>query len=139
MATDTSTLTLRIVTPEQVVVETPARSVRVPGEDGSFGVLPRHATMVALTDSGPLYVTDPSGQEQVYLVHDGFAEVRNNVVTILSRSAELPEQIDLARAERAAKRARERIHDRVDDVDMVRASAALRRALLREKLARRSR
>jgi len=136
MATDTSLLTLRIVTPEKVVVEMAARSVRVPGEDGSFGVLPRHATMVALTDTGTLHVRDESNQEQMFLIHDGFAEVRNNVVTILSRSAELPDQIDLERAQRAAERAREHMRGRGADVDMVRATAALRRALLREKLAR---
>jgi F-type H+-transporting ATPase subunit epsilon len=136
MATDTSLLTLRIVTPEKVVVEMAARSVRVPGEDGSFGVLPRHATMVALTDTGTLHVRDESNQEQLFLIHDGFAEVRDNVVTILSRSAELPDQIDLERAQRAAERAREHMRGQVADVDMVRATAALRRALLREKLAR---
>lgn len=139
MATDTSSLTLRIVTPEKVVVEMAARSVRVPGEDGSFGVLPRHATMVALTDTGTLHVRDDSNQEHLFLIHDGFAEVRDNVVTILSRSAELPDQIDLERAQRAAERARELMRGQVADVDMVRATAALRRALMREKLARRSR
>lgn len=139
MATDTSQITLRIVTPEEVVLEMEARSVRVPGEDGSFGVLPRHATMVALTDTGVLHVTGTDGKESVYLIHDGFCEVRDDVVTVLSRSAELPDKIDLERAERAAERARVRLREREGDLDMVRASAALRRALLREKLARLSR
>lgn len=130
------TLTLRIVSPEGAVVETQAVSVRVPGEGGSFGVLPRHAPLVALTDSGLLTARTPDGRTLEFLIHDGFAEVRDDVVTILTRSAEDPAAIDLERAADAAARARDNLRAEASDVDHARAVAALRRALMREKVAR---
>lgn len=131
------TLTLRLVSPAGSIVETAAVSVRVPGEGGSFGVLPRHAPLVALTDSGLLTARTPDGRELQYLIHDGFAEVRDDVVTVLTRSAEDPAAIDLERAAQAAERARKHLRADAADVDHARAVAALRRALMREKIARR--
>lgn len=133
----TSSLRLRIVSPEGVVVDTEVRSVVFPGEDGEFGVLPRHAAMVSLTESGLLRATGADGQGVEYVIHDGFAEVRDNVVTILSRSAEKPEEIDLERARQAAERAMERLRADRTEIDLARAQIALRRALMREKAVRR--
>lgn len=130
-------ITLRIVSPERVLLEQQVQSVRFPGEDGLYGVLPRHAPMVSLTQSGLLTAPMPGGETLEYVVHDGFAEVRDNVVTVLTRSAEKPHEIDLDRAREAADRARERLRDRDDQYDRARALAALRRALERERLARR--
>lgn len=128
---------LRIVTPEQVLLETAVKRVRFPGADGLFGVLPRHAAMVSLSESGLLAATAEDGRELEYVVHDGFVEVRDDVVTVLTRSAEAPAEIDLERARQAAERARARVRSRSADFDLVRATAALRRALTRERYARR--
>ncbi|MFQ5747877.1 MAG: ATP synthase F1 subunit epsilon [Planctomycetota bacterium] len=132
------TLTLRIITPRTVVLETEAGSLRFPGEDGLFGVLPRHAAMVARTDSGTLSATTPAGESIERVIHDGFAEVRQGVVTILTRSAEKPEEIDLDRAKAAAERARERLRARNSDVDHIRALGALKRSLARQKMSSRA-
>ncbi len=78
------------------------------------------------------------GERIGVLVHDGFAEVGKDFLTVLTRSAEDPEEVDLERARVAAERARERMKDRVSDLDLVRARASLRRALLREKYGRHS-
>lgn len=137
MDTGSSLLRLRIVSPEGPVVDTEVRSVVFPGEDGEFGILPRHAAMVSLTESGILHAELPDGSRMEYVVHDGFAEVRDNVVTVLSRSAEKPEAIDLERARRAAERAMERLRADRTEIDLARAQIALRRALMREKAARR--
>lgn len=126
-------LALRVVTPEQVLVDARVSSLRLPGADGFLGVLPRHAPMVALTESGLLTARTPEGRVLEYLIHDGFAEVRRNAVTVLTRAAEKPHEIDLERARQAAERARARLRSRTNDVDMVRALAALRRALARER------
>lgn len=130
------TLKLHIVAPEGTVLETEVFAVRVPGEGGSFGVLPRHAPLVALTDSGILSASAADGSKVEYLIHDGFAEVRDDVVTVLTRSAEDPAQIDLERAAKAAERARARLQQEDPELDEERAHAALRRALIREKVAR---
>jgi F-type H+-transporting ATPase subunit epsilon len=131
-----STLTLKVVSPTGVLLEMEASSVQVPGDDGSFGVLPRHAAMTALTASGMLRAKGADGQATEWVIHDGFAQVRNNVISILTRSAEQPEEIDVARAERAVERARGRLRAHKAEIDLVRAQMALRRALIRERLAR---
>jgi F-type H+-transporting ATPase subunit epsilon len=76
------------------------------------------------------------GDPLEFLIHDGFAQVRKNVVTVLTRSAEKPQDIDLDRARQAADRAKERLQARVAELDLFRAQAALRRALMREMHAR---
>jgi len=130
------TILLRIVTPEQVLLEERVVSLRFPGHDGSFGVLPRHGDMVALTESGLLLARTPDGREISRVVHDGFAEVRDDTVLVLTRAAEAPEEIDLERARQAAERARGRLRSRRNDTDQARAEAALRRALMRQRYAR---
>ena len=130
------TLKLHVVDPDGTVVETEVLSVRVPGEGGSFGVLPRHAPLVALTGSGLLTARAADGSTIELLIDEGFAEVRDNVVTVLTRSAEDPAKIDLERAAKAAERARERLQQEDPELDEERAHGALRRALMREKVAR---
>jgi len=76
------------------------------------------------------------GAEHVVFVSGGFCEVRGNTVRIVSEAGERPEEIDKARAEEARKRAEERIAEArklppTAEVDLVRAEAALRRALFR--------
>lgn len=132
-----NTLTLKVVSPEGVLLEVEAVSVQFPGEDGSFGILPRHAAMTSLTESGLLRARTSQGEEIEYIVHDGFAQVRNDVVTVLTRSAEKPDEIDLERARAAVDRARGRMLETEAEIDLVRAQMALRRALMRERLARR--
>ena len=69
----------------------------------------------------------------------GFAEVRNDRVIILADTAERPEEIDRARAERARQRAEQRLAGRVQgDIDFARAAAALARAVARLQVAARA-
>lgn len=129
---------LRVVSPEKVLLEAEVSSVRFPGEDGFFGVLPRHASMVSLTASDVLTAKLADGGEVELLIHDGFAEIRDNTLTILTRSAEKPAEVDLERARSAADRARERIRVNKAEYDYARAMSSLRRALAREKHGKRS-
>lgn len=133
-------LTLRIITPERVVLDTTAASVRVPATDGSMGIFPRHAGMVAALDTGEL-VYKESGREERLFISGGFAEVRGGTIRVLTAAGERPSEIDVERARAAEERARERLKPRRTDmtaeeatVDLARASAALRRAIMRLKV-----
>lgn len=135
-------LTLRVITPERIVLDTTAASVRVPGLDGDMGIFPRHAGMVAALDAGLVrYRAD--GAEQTLFVDGGFAEVRGGTVRVLTAAGESTEEIDVERAREAEERARERLSQRGEAlaresaIDFLRAEAALRRALLRQQLGRR--
>ena len=134
-------ITLRVITPERIVVDTTASEIKFPALDGSMGVLPRHATMVAALDSGALSWSH-AGEGGEMFVSGGFAEVRDNTVRIVTEASEHASEIDVERAERAAERARERLRNRgggrelsLLELDTVRAEGALRRALMRKLVA----
>lgn len=139
-------ITLRIIAPESIVLDTTAESVTVPGVDGSMGILPRHAPMVAAIAPGRLcYKKD--GRSHAMFVSAGFAEVREDTVRVVAEASEMPEEIDEERARAAAERARSRLLRRgrraegesAADLDTARAEYALRRALMRLSVARRDR
>lgn len=129
-------LTLEIATPMRLVVSETVDEVVAPGIEGYFGVLPGHAPF--LTTLGVGIVTYRIGRdEQQLAVAGGFAEVRNDKVIILADTAERPEEIDRARAERARERAERRLSGRTqEEVDHARCQAALARALTRLQVAR---
>jgi len=128
------TLTLRVITPDKIALDTQVSSVVIPGADGQIGILPRHAPMIAALDTGLLKFT-ADGKKNALFVSGGFAEVRGDTVRVVTEAGERPDEIDEARAREAEKRARERLdsakHEKSDPIDMLRAEAALRRALLR--------
>jgi F-type H+-transporting ATPase subunit epsilon len=130
------TLTLRVITPDRIVLDAQVESVRLPGLDGSIGVLPRHAHMVAAVDVGPLRYVE-GGVEKALFVSEGFAEVRDNTLRVVAEAGERPAEIDEARAREAESRARERLErprTGVEPVDVLRAELALRRALMRQQV-----
>ena len=126
---------LDIVTPQQTVYSGSVQSLRAPGSEGGFGVLPRHATMLAALDIGPLsFVEEEAERRRSMAVGGGFAEVLGDRVTILAETAEFAEEIDADRAQEARDRALKRLAQ-PKDIDEVRARAALMRALIRLKIA----
>lgn len=129
-------LTLRVITPERIALDQPVESVRLPGIDGSIGVLPRHAPMIAALDVGLLTYRLPGGGEGRLFVGGGFAEVRGDTLRVISRAGERAEDIDEARARAAEQRARERLarlgtDTKVHEIDYARAELSLKRALMR--------
>jgi F-type H+-transporting ATPase subunit epsilon len=129
-------LSLEITTPMRLVVAEQVDEVVAPGIEGYFGVLPGHAPF--LTTLGTGIVTYRIGRDEHQLaVSGGFAEVRNDKVIILADTAERPEEIDRARAERARERAERRLSGRTqEEVDYARCQAALARALTRLSVAK---
>jgi F-type H+-transporting ATPase subunit epsilon len=129
-------LYLEVITPEKVVVSQEADSVVAPGTLGEFGVLPEHVAFLSGIVPGELrYSLD--GKTESLAVTTGFSEVFNNRVSVLVDAAEIGHEIDVERARRALERAKERLEkDRgAEDVDFLRAEAALKRAIARIKVA----
>jgi F-type H+-transporting ATPase subunit epsilon len=124
-------LKLELATPTRLVVSGEADEVVVPGTEGSFGVLPGHAPLLSLVGTGEVIYR--TGREEYYLaVSGGFAEVGPDHVTILTETAERPEEIDLARARAAGERAEQRLRAAtVEETDVDRAVSALARARVR--------
>ena len=131
-------LTLEIVTPDRAIVSAQVDEVVLPGSEGYFGVLPGHSPLLASLRVGELWYR--IGQEKHYLaVAFGFAEVLPDHVTVLARIAEKAEDINVARAEAARKRAEERVTNPRPDMDFERARVALMKALIRLQVASRAR
>lgn len=139
-------LTLRVITPDRILVDTTVSEVKFPALDGSMGILPRHATMVAALDAGALSWTplgEGAGEQGQMFVSGGFAEVRRNTVRIVTEASEPASEIDVERAERSAERARTRLRGGGGEIsllefDQLRAEGALRRALMRKLVAGRA-
>ena len=128
------TFILTVVTPERRVFQETVNMVIVRTTDGEMGVLPGHIPLVAHLAIGPLRIKT-GDDERKAAVNGGFIEVTAQQVIILSESAEMEEEIDVARAESARQRALARLDKRQADVDYARAQAALQRAIIRLKVA----
>lgn len=128
-----ATLQVRVITPERVVFDGEATHVQYPGEDGLYGVLPRHAPMITTVASGVLVITEPSGNKHRFFVADGFAQVvGGREVRFAVDSGEDEAEINLTRAQEAAERAKERMgRAQAEGFDLVRAEYAMRRAIMR--------
>jgi len=134
-----ASIKLDIVTAEQSVYSEDVDMVIAPGVQGQLGILPHHAPLMTMLEPGELVIK--KGSEEFYMaVSGGFLEVRPDRVIMLADSAERAEEIDMARAEEAKRRAEKRLEEKyVPEVDAARAEAALRRSLIRLKIAERRR
>jgi len=121
---------LDIVTPEKMAYSDDVNMVIARTTAGDIGVLPGHAALIAALDIWPLRVITDSGEMQIAMC-GGFIEVQPEKITILANCAELPDEIDVQRAETAKQRAESRLQGSKDDVDVARAELALKRAIIR--------
>lgn len=122
---------LTVLTQEKTAVDKTVLSVIAPGTEGYLGVLRDHAPLVTRLQPGKLTVKDETGNEEIYAISGGFLEVSRNTVTVLADAIERTDEIDVARAEAAAERARRRLQERAENTDVERAELALKRALNR--------
>jgi len=130
-------LQLEVVTPDRLVLSESVDIVMAIGSLGEFGILPNHVPFLSPLMAGELrYRKD--NQLDYMVVTGGFVEVSQNKVTVLAEAAERAREIDLDRAKRAKERAEKRLAlAKSEAVDYIRAETALRRALLRLKVAER--
>lgn len=128
-----ATFLLDIVTPERKVFSGQVNFVGVKGYEGELGIMANHMPLVTPLKIGPVKIVLEDGSEKFVAVGGGFIEVRGKQATILARTAELPEEIDIDRALRAKERAEERLR-RKHEIDTKRAEIALQRAITRLKV-----
>ncbi len=126
-----NTTKVMVVSPEQVLYEGDAEMVVCRTIDGDIAFLPGHAPFLGALGTAAVRVILPD-HETTIAVHEGFVEVSADHVVVLSDVAELPDQIDTARAQRAKERAETALA--ADETDGE-AAAALARANLRLEVA----
>ena len=123
---------LEIATAGGSVYDDMVSYVELPFSGGSVGVLKGHAPMLGAIEDGVVTARKENGATEFIAVNLGVANVVHNEVTLLVRTAERAENIDLPRAEAAEKRARDRLAERSANLDVKRAQIALHRSLTRQ-------
>lgn len=121
---------LEIVTPDRQVLAGQVDEVVLPSVEGSMGILPGHAPLLAQLDVGE--VSYRVGSQRHYLaVTGGFAEVLRESVSILATACERAEEIDVERAEQSRERAQAALRLDASEREFHQAAARLKRALCR--------
>jgi F-type H+-transporting ATPase subunit epsilon len=123
-------LRLEFVTPERAIAHDEVDEVELPLASGFAGVLPGHAPLLSILKTGEMWYRKGADRTYVFLA-GGFVEITGERVSILAQVAEKAEDIDIARAEAAKRRAEERLARPSSDMDMQRARIAMLRAIAR--------
>jgi F-type H+-transporting ATPase subunit epsilon len=128
---------LEIVTPEAKTFSDNVDSVVIPGVEGELGVLPMHAPMMTLLEPGELRVMK-NGEEILLAVGEGFVEITQEKIAVLTDMAVKESDIDESAAEEAIRRAEEAMRgERMSDEEQATTKAALMRSLALIKVKRR--
>lgn len=131
-----ATLELEVATPDRLLVKDQVSEVQIPGLTGYLGVLPEHAPLLSELGSGLLTYTI-GGKSHSLVVSGGWVEVLPTGARVLAAVAERPNEIDLKRAQEALDRAEKRLRE-AGDWDIARALRAAERARARMEAASKS-
>jgi F-type H+-transporting ATPase subunit epsilon len=104
-----------LVSPEKLLISEEVDMVVVPGMEGDFGVLPRHAPLLSTVRPGVISVYQGNDVTQRIFVAGGFAEATPERCTVLAEMAVPVEDIDRGDAEQKLKDAREDLQDAKDE------------------------
>ena len=128
---------LEIVTPEAKTFSDNVDSVVIPGVEGELGVLPMHTPLMTLLEPGELRVMK-NGEEIRLAVGEGFVEITQEKIAVLTDMAVKESDIDESSAEEAIRRAEEAMSsERMSDEEQATTTAALMRSLALVKVKRR--
>lgn len=126
-------ITFEILTPRGVVFQSEAKSVRLPGVAGEFGVLPGHVPFITALQAGVIELDTTESKHEKIAVSAGFVEVLPEKVIVLAETAETAANIDVTRADAARKRAEDGLRNATDRGEAESYQAALARAKARIK------
>jgi F-type H+-transporting ATPase subunit epsilon len=128
------TFKVMIVTPDKTAYEGEAISATMPGLAGYMGIWANHAPLVAAVVPGVVELKiDEYGSERHFSVGEGFVEISDNVVNLMTDTCESASEIDVERAQEALQRAKRRLQAMESDLDRERARLAASRAAARVK------
>lgn len=135
-----ATMLLEIVTPEGVTFSSQIEEVVVPAADGELGVMPQHAPLLTKIIPGELLIRN-EGKENYLAVGEGFAEVEQQRVTVLTDMAIEETDIDEDAVEKAMARAEQTLEeaDKMDAEEAAMVQASLQKSLAQLRLKRRRR
>lgn len=133
-----SQLHLKIVTPEKLLIDEEVSQVNVSTVDGEIGILPNHASLMAKLAPGELIIKR-GGKTDSLAIGDGFLQVTDNVLTILTDLAAYEKDIDERAVEEAKKRAEQALTQTLSDEEYAETLANLEKSLAQLRVKRRHR
>jgi F-type H+-transporting ATPase subunit epsilon len=125
---------LDVVTPERKTLSLDVESVMLPGDEGSMGVLPGHMAMVVALKPGMLKYT-AQGQEVIYAIGGGYAEITASKVIVLADTAEAVEDINVEVAQQARNKALAQLKQGVRGDAFNQAEISLKHAMAQLRVA----
>jgi F-type H+-transporting ATPase subunit epsilon len=132
-----ATLKLEIVTPEAKTFSGDVSSVVIPGALGEMGILPQHVPLMTKLLPGELRIMR-DGVEERLAVGEGFVEITQETVSVLTDMAVAESEIDESAAEAAIKRAEAAMSDdQLGDEDHAAMQAVMLKSLAQLKVKRR--
>ncbi len=127
------TFHLEIIATDRIFYEGDCEHLVITAIDGLMGIMAGHEPMVTSLPTGELkYMVD--GKWRYAAISDGFIQVMPDKSVILADSCELPEEIDIKRAEEAKERAQEKMRQKQSIKEYYQTQAALNRAMNRLKV-----
>ena len=134
MAEEKNLFDIEIICPDRVFYSGQAYMVEFNTTEGQIGVYKNHVPITTVIEPGVVTITDQDNNKTLAAVHSGFATILQDKVTLLAEIAEWPNEIDAERAEAAKERAEKRLSEHDEDLDVLRAEIALKKALVRLEL-----
>jgi F-type H+-transporting ATPase subunit epsilon len=132
------TFEIEIATPERLLAREKAVRSQIPAKDGYIGVLPDHAALLSELGIGALTFTTPDDHRFSIAIAGGFLEIKDNVVRVLSDTAEKGHEIDVTKAEQELKQAQDAMVNPALGIDIASALTAALHAQARIDAARKA-
>ncbi len=131
------TFYLEIIASDRIFFQGDCEHLVITAIDGLLGILAGHEPLVTSLPTGELkYMVD--GMWKHAAISEGFIEVMPDRAVILADSCELPEEIDIKRAEEARQRAEEMLRQKQSIREYYETQAALNRAINRLKISQKN-
>ena len=127
------TFRLRVLTPTDTKIDGEVNMVIIRAVDGEMGILPNHATYLCALADGALRILNGKRERKI-AIFGGVAEIRDNVLTILTDEAHLPDEIDLDHTKEAREHLERQIQEQTDDQEIQRAEIMLRRLFVKAEV-----
>ena len=132
-------INFKIATPERVVYKDEVEAITLPTQSGEITILPNHLPLISVLKPGEI-VIKKGNKILAIVVSGGFIEVLSTKVVVLADTAERSEEIDVARAEAAVKRAETLREEKLTDSrEFAKISALIEKELARVKVGRKFR
>lgn len=129
-----STFHLKVVTADQCFYEGEVRRIVVRTTQGDIGILPNHIPYVAALGIGGLTIFE-EGTDRTAAISGGFVQTDKAGTTVLARTCEWADEIDINRAREAAERAKSLLHQQLSEHEQKIADIKLKKAINRMRIA----